>query len=171
MAFRISGLYARQQPPIATPKSRPVGYGMIRTDVCTDSKIRRLEEGNLKRGIAKQNKLGTGDGVFSVGTNLLRRVFGLPKETGRYISTRNTCGISCARSYRTLRDGSFDGRFPRHFVPGYDQPVPPGQSHSPIEGPCIKLALMGNSPRLCSTIPSGTGPVRLDESIEIKVEA
>jgi hypothetical protein len=23
--------------------------------------------------------------------------------------------ISCARSYRTLRDGSFDGRFPRHF--------------------------------------------------------
>ena len=23
----------------------------------------------------------------------------------------------------------------RHFVPGYDQPVPPGQSHSPIERP------------------------------------
>jgi hypothetical protein len=22
---------------------------------------------------------------------------------------------------------------PRHFVPGYYQPVPPGQSHSPIE--------------------------------------
>jgi hypothetical protein len=39
----------------------------------------------------------------------------------------NTCGINCARSYRTLRDGSFEGRFPRHFVPGYDQPVPPGQ--------------------------------------------
>ncbi len=38
-----------------------------------------------------------------------------------------TCGISCARSYRTLRDGSFRGGFPRHFVPGYDQPVPPGQ--------------------------------------------
>jgi hypothetical protein len=25
------------------------------------------------------------------------------------------------RSYRTLRDGSFEGRFSRHFVPGYDQ--------------------------------------------------
>ncbi len=23
--------------------------------------------------------------------------------------------------YRTLRDGSFEGRFPRHFVPGYDR--------------------------------------------------
>jgi hypothetical protein len=34
---------------------------------------------------------------------------------------------SCARSHRTLRDGSFEGRFPRHFVPGYDQPIPPGQ--------------------------------------------
>jgi hypothetical protein len=31
-----------------------------------------------------------------------------------------------ARSYRTLRDGSFEGRFPRHFVPGYDRTVPPG---------------------------------------------
>ena len=37
------------------------------------------------------------------------------------------CGISCARSYRTLRDGSLEGRFPRHFVPGYDQLVPTGQ--------------------------------------------
>ena len=52
-----------------------------------------------------------------------------------------TCGISCARSYRTLRDGST-----RHFVPGYDQPVPLGQkdkSHSPIEGHPINLALTG----------------------------
>jgi hypothetical protein len=30
-------------------------------------------------------------------------------------------------SYRTLRDGCFGWRRPRHFVPGYDQPVPPGQ--------------------------------------------
>src|SRR5580693_2629650 len=36
--------------------------------------------------------------------------------------------ISCARSYRTLRDGSFDGRFPRHFVPGYDRVVPTGRA-------------------------------------------
>jgi hypothetical protein len=31
------------------------------------------------------------------------------------------------RSYRTLRDGSFGWRFSRHFVPGYDRTVPPGQ--------------------------------------------
>jgi hypothetical protein len=30
------------------------------------------------------------------------------------------------RSYRTLRDGSFGVRCPRHFVPGYDRAVPPG---------------------------------------------
>jgi hypothetical protein len=29
--------------------------------------------------------------------------------------------ISCARSYRTLRDGSFEGGLSRHFVPGYDR--------------------------------------------------
>ena len=43
------------------------------------------------------------------------------------MTTRNTSGIGHARSYRTLRDGSFEGRFPRHFVPGYDRIVPPGQ--------------------------------------------
>ena len=29
-----------------------------------------------------------------------------------------------AESYRTLRDGSFGWRGPRHFVPGYDHAVP-----------------------------------------------
>src|ERR1700734_2882344 len=42
------------------------------------------------------------------------------------MSTRNTSGLRCARSYRTLRDGSFEGRFPRHFVPGYDRCGPSG---------------------------------------------
>jgi hypothetical protein len=30
-------------------------------------------------------------------------------------------------SDRTLRDGTFRWRCPRHFVPGYDRTVPPGQ--------------------------------------------
>src|SRR6202030_1082326 len=47
-------------------------------------------------------------------------------ETMAHMSTRNTSGIRCARSYRTLRDGSFAGRFPRHFVPGYDRCCPSG---------------------------------------------
>src|ERR1700732_5026097 len=58
-----------------------------------------------------------------------------------HISTTNTCGISGARSYRTLRDGSFEGRFSRHFVPGYDQPVPPGQNHSPSKGLALSWRL------------------------------
>jgi hypothetical protein len=35
--------------------------------------------------------------------------------------------FGCARSYRALRDGSFEGCFPRHFVPGYDRVVPTGR--------------------------------------------
>jgi hypothetical protein len=31
-------------------------------------------------------------------------------------------------SYRTLRDGFLGGRFPRHFVPGYDHAVPLGRN-------------------------------------------
>ena len=68
--------------PIATPKSRPVGNGVIRAGVRTDSMI----------GVTK----------FRIRKPSLRNT--------AHISTRNTSGISCARSYRTLRDGSFEGR-------------------------------------------------------------
>jgi hypothetical protein len=34
---------------------------------------------------------------------------------------------------------------PRHFVPGYDRAVPPGQIHSTAEA-LLKLALMGFNP-------------------------
>ena len=51
--------------------------------------------------------------------------------------------ISSARSYRILRDGSFGGRFPRHFVPGYDQLSLRDKTIPPIEGLRIKLALIG----------------------------
>src|SRR5580693_9489244 len=37
---------------------------------------------------------------------------GIPLRNTAHISTRNTSGISCARSYRTLRDGSFEDAFP-----------------------------------------------------------
>jgi hypothetical protein len=35
----------------------------------------------------------------------------------------------------------------RHFVPGYDQPVPPGQKPFAYLGPRIELALMGFQPQ------------------------
>ena len=52
--------------------------------------------------------------------------YGLIHAGERTDSTRNTSGISRARSYRTLRDGSFAGPFTRHFVPGYDRCRPYG---------------------------------------------
>ena len=78
-------------------KSRPVGYGMIRAGVRADSKI--------------------GGGISNA--------VSVPRNTA-HISMKNPYRISCARSYRTLRDGSFGGSFPRHFVPGYDRTCPSG---------------------------------------------
>jgi hypothetical protein len=72
------------------PKSRPVGYGLIRAGVRTAHQVGRCE--------------------------------------GRSI---DTSGIRCAGPYRTLRDGSFNGRGPRHSVPGYDRTVPPGLALHP----------------------------------------
>jgi hypothetical protein len=51
-------------------------------------------------------------------------------------------GISRPRSYRTLRDGSLEGCFPRHFVPGYDHAVPLGRyPFSAKAWPCFRGAL------------------------------
>ena len=95
-------------PGTASPrKSRPVGYGLIRAGVRTDSTI----------GATKQ--------LEHPRTRTFQEEY-LAFLNTAHLSTRNTSGISCARSYRTLRDGSFEGRFPRHFVPGYDRTVPPG---------------------------------------------
>ncbi len=62
------------------------------------------------------------------------------------------------RSYLQLRTGqcsrpegtftlllvrTFRRTFPRHFVPGYDRTVPPGQKPLASRGPYVKLALMG----------------------------
>jgi hypothetical protein len=46
--------------------------------------------------------------VFGCGILIFENAFG------------RTRAMSCVRTYRTLRDGSFEGRFSRHFVPGYD---------------------------------------------------
>jgi hypothetical protein len=46
-----------------------------------------------------------------------------------------------APSYRTLRDGSFEGCFPRHFVPGYDRCCPYGTRLQPFRN-SIYLAFL-----------------------------
>src|ERR1700722_17189742 len=76
--------------------------------------------------------------------------------------------ISCARSYRTLRDGSFEGRFPRHFVPGYDRVVPAGRGILSI-APC--LAIVNPSMRGTHTMrarePSGCVVKRSKQGIDL----
>ena len=73
----------------------------------------------------------------------------------------NTSGISCAQSYRTLRDGSFEGRCPRHFVPGYDQPVPPGQKPFSHRRASHYVSAYGLRPGLNGTKLRGIWGIRL----------
>ena|ERR1700722_8339077 len=49
------------------------------------------------------------------------------------------------RSYRTLRDGSFGGRFSRHFVPGYDRCRPSGARWQTFRN-SIQLKPVANCP-------------------------
>jgi hypothetical protein len=76
----------------ATPKSRPVGYGVIRAGVRADSMI------------------------------------GVTKFQIRRLKTL-TLSVGLAAPDHTVPYGTVlsEGRFPRHFVPGYDRAVPPGQ--------------------------------------------
>ena len=46
----------------------------------------------------------------------------------------------------TVPGRDVSGSIPRHFVPGYDQPVPPGQKHSPIEAPHNYLSAYAPDP-------------------------
>jgi hypothetical protein len=87
---------------------------MLLRNVCSVSR-----RDNTDRSLARsawdsvtQRSRPAGYGVISavVRTDLKRREIPL--------------GLAAPRSYRTLRDGSFEGRFPRHFVPGYDRTVP-----------------------------------------------
>ena len=92
----------------ATQKNRPVGHGMIRAGLRTDSMIEATEFGLHGAQLRREIPL----------------VLAAPDHTV------------------TLRDGSLGGRFPRHFVPGYDHAVHPGRNTFRT-GALIKLASMG----------------------------
>jgi hypothetical protein len=79
--------------------------------------------------------------------NWLRPI--IPCPTGRYI-------------------GTFEGHFPRHFVPSYDHAVPLGRKYIlPVVGALIKSALMGLKPWAESYSPFfGAGPKGEDNSAQ-----
>ena len=64
--------------------------------------------------------------------------------------------VSCARSYRTLRDDSLGRGCPRHFVPGYYHAVPPGTRYILRSDALFKLALMGLKAWVEPYYPFGT---------------
>jgi hypothetical protein len=118
-------------PGTAPPQqSRPVGYGMIRAGVRTDSKI----GGGISNAVS----------VSSI--EMIPQCIGGALDHVRHLVTLLLVGSAAPDHtvpYGTVPSGNvFQAlRAWLHFVPGYDQPVPPGQSHSPIEGHPIKLAL------------------------------
>ena len=63
------------------------------------------------------------------------------------LSTRKTSGIRCARSYRTLRDGSFGGRFPGTSCQATISLSLRDEKYILRAEALIKLALMGLKPR------------------------
>jgi hypothetical protein len=54
--------------------------------------------------------------------------------------------VTCKNQTVILRDGLLGGDEPRHFVPGYDRTVPPGQKPFTHRRTRTKLALMGLDP-------------------------
>jgi hypothetical protein len=103
--------------------------------------------------------LATGDGVFSVGISQAcsitlsssSNIIGHKTFQEEYLAFLKKHGAQfdekylwdeLRRSYRTLRDGFFEGRFPTLCLATISLALGT-KSHSPIEGPRIKLALMG----------------------------
>jgi hypothetical protein len=104
-----------------------------REPTVVDARYRLEAYATLRSGLARQ--------VLKSSSNL-KRPSGTKRKPAFQMSEfqspalkRRVCLAPCSivlvvlgtRSYRALRDGSFGRRFSRHFVPGYDRTVPPGQ--------------------------------------------
>ncbi len=73
------------------------------------------------------------------------RVFG-PSQRRSYLPLRTGQCSRPERTFTLLSVRTFRRTCPRHFVPGYNRAVPPGQKPFALREPCIKLALMGFQP-------------------------
>jgi hypothetical protein len=101
-----------------------------------DGRMAFVPEGQADRSLARSAWVNATPQSRPVGYGVIRAgvradsMIGVTKfQIGRVKTFTLSVGlVSCARSYRTLRDGSFEGRFPRHFVRGYYHAVPPGQN-------------------------------------------
>jgi hypothetical protein len=81
-------------------------------------------EGRCDRSLARSAWASANPNSRSVGYGMIRAGVGTDSTWRPF--PREYLWIGYARSYRTLRDGTFEGHFPRHFVPGYDRCCPSG---------------------------------------------
>jgi hypothetical protein len=159
MSRRDGAIVAWHEVPGTAPpqKSRPVGYGVgscqCQWSVARETLLtRRMPRACCEMSqrddaiVAWHEVPGTTPPQKSrpVGYGLIRAAMRakfddwsdeISLRNTAHISARNTSGISCARSYRTLQDGSFEGRFPRHSVPGYDRCCPSGARWQTFRNP------------------------------------
>ena len=98
-------------PGTAPPQeSRPVGYGVIRAGVRADSRKGHYIEQQLEH---HRTRAFQEEYLASV------------KRHGPHFDEKYLWD-SLRPIIPYLRDGSLEGRFPRHFVPGYDRCCPSG---------------------------------------------
>jgi hypothetical protein len=135
--------------PCTSPSSPAYEIGRCEGSSSDKSRIIGLDSSNLSKPpklclatglwrIQRWCLAGSGNGPLhraaartSSYANLSRRVFNLPKETWR--TFRREIPLELARPIIPYPTGrSFEGRFPRHFVPGYDRTVPPGQAEKGV---------------------------------------
>ena len=137
MSRRDGTIVAWHEVPGTTPpqKSRPVGYGVIRPGVRTDwsDEISNTKtEKFMLYDLFQQTVYDIEPQLEYHRTPIFQEEYLALRNTA-HISTRNTSGFAAPDHtvpYGTVLSG---WRCPRHFVPGYDRAVPPGQK--PIEPP------------------------------------
>jgi hypothetical protein len=134
MSQRDGTIVAWHEVPGKAPpqQSRPVGYGVIRAGVRTDSRIAAhistASDHTVPYGTVVSTAAFPGTSCQATigvvppghGFQTFRRI---RCDSGRCAHRFEDCGahFDCVRSHRTLRDGCFEGRFSRHFVPVYDR--------------------------------------------------
>ena len=81
-----------------------------------------------------------------------RCIGGITDQVHLLLSLPTTVPI--AKAIQLIKAGSSAWIHPRHFMPGYYQPVPPGQKPFAHRRSLIKLALMGPQPWAESSSPA-----------------
>ena len=145
LSRRDRAIVARHEVPGTSPPKRP--SRRVRYDSCRCAHFDSVIEviGVTKFRPRKQKKFVCHEMVHHIEHHRAFRAATIGVVLRDALSTRKTSGISCARSYRTLRDGSFGARF-QALRARLRSVVPTGRKYILRTEPIIILALMGFKP-------------------------